>query len=94
MRLSESQLLFLARFSKSPEGKEFLELCKAKLAERDAKLRSAEGAEVHRQQGRALELDEMIADVTEAQAKLTANQSAARPRRFVNLEQFADTQLR
>ena len=83
MRLNESQLLFLARFAKSPEGREFLELCRAKLADRDTKLRSTEGAEVHRQQGRALELDEMIADITGAQQKLNTAQAAARPRRTV-----------
>ena len=86
MRLTESQLLFLARFAKAPEGKEFIELCRAKLSEVDAKLRTTEGAEMHRHQGRALQLDELIADVTQAHARLTTAQSVARPRRPVFLD--------
>ena len=86
MYLSESQLLFLARFSKSPEGKEFLEIIRAKLSGVDGKLRAAEGAEMHRQQGRAQQLDELIADITEAHARLNANQSARGPRRIVNFD--------
>lgn len=70
MRLTEDQLQFLARFSKSPEGQLFLSVVRAKLSECEAKLRTAVGEEVYRQQGRALELDEMIADITTAMQKL------------------------
>lgn len=84
MRLSESQLLFLARFAKSPEGREFLELLRAKVGHCDVKLRTETGEMLYRTQGRALELDEMIADITEAHQRLTTNASAAqRPRKFV-----------
>jgi len=70
MRLDGNDLLFLARFSKLPEGKLFLGLLERKLKEREAKLRTAVGEEVHRQQGRALELDELIADIAQAQDRL------------------------
>lgn len=74
MRLTEDQLQFLARFSKSPEGHLFLSILRAKLSEREAKLRTATGEEVYRQQGRALELDELIADVTDAMQKLNRSE--------------------
>lgn len=89
MRLSESNLLFLARFAKLPEGKDLLELMRAKLAETDQKLRTTDGPEMHRQQGRAQELDDWIAAISDSQRKLTVNQSAPRPRRFTNTDGFA-----
>lgn len=70
MHLNGEQLTFLARFSKSPEAAALLGLLRAKLAERDANLRIKVGEEVYRQQGRALELDELIADITQANARL------------------------
>ena len=83
MRLSEPQLLFLARFAKSPDGREFLELYRAKLAEVEKALRTQVGEELYRQQGRAVQLDELIVDITKAGEKLTVSQSAQRaPRRF------------
>jgi hypothetical protein len=82
MRLSESQLLFLARFAKSPEGKEFTDLLRAELAEVEKALRTQTGEELYRQQGHAQRLDKLIADITDASTKLTRNQSAMTPRRF------------
>jgi hypothetical protein len=83
MHLSEPQLLFLARFAKSPDGREFLELYRAELAEVEKALRVQVGEELYRQQGHAQRLDKLIADITGASAKLTASQSAQRaPRRF------------
>jgi hypothetical protein len=83
MRLSESQLLFLARFAKSPEGREFTELLRAELAEVEKALRTQTGEELYRQQGHAQRLDKLIADITDASAKLTASRSSVSPtRRF------------
>lgn len=70
MHLNGEYLDFLARFAKSPEGRVLLGLLQAKLRERETKLRAAAGEEVYRVQGRALELDELIADITSAQLKL------------------------
>lgn len=71
MRLSNEQLEFLARLNKAPEGPLLLAFLQAKLRERDTALRTATGEEVYRSQGRATELDELIADITQAQARLT-----------------------
>jgi len=81
MRLTDSQLTFLARFAKSPDGREFLELYRAELSEVEKALRIADGAEMHRQQGRAQQLDKLLADVTGAQQKLTASRSSVSPTR-------------
>lgn len=83
MKLSSDQLGFLARFSKSPDGRALQQILEAKLAEADAKLRTTEGAELHRQQGRAQELVEILADIAEASTRLTRNVSTApRPYRL------------
>lgn len=90
MHLSESQLLFLARFAKSPDGREFLELYRAKLAEVEGKLRTQAGEDLYRQQGRAIQLDELIADITGANDKLTVSKSAKhRPRMLAAIDGIA-----
>ena len=71
MHLSSTQLQFLSRLSKSPDGQLLLKVYQAKLAESDAKLRSAIGEEVYRAQGRAQAFAEMIGDLTTADDKLT-----------------------
>lgn len=70
MKLSGEQLQFLGRFSKSPDGQFLLTILRAKLAERDEALRKTSGEDVYRTQGRALELDELVADITDANEKL------------------------
>lgn len=70
MHLSEEQLQFLARFSKSPDGRALVLMLQAKLGAVEAKLRTSTGEEVYRTQGRALVLDELIADIEGAQQKL------------------------
>jgi len=82
MRLSSEDLEFLARFAKAPEGRAFLALLAAKLAERDTALRLAVGEEVFRTQGRALELVELIDEVNTAHQKLNRVQSTSAPQRF------------
>jgi hypothetical protein len=78
MKLSGEQLQFLDRFSKSPDGQFLLMILRAKLAERDEALRKASGEDVYRTQGRAVELDELIADIIDARDKLNRSM-AARP---------------
>ena len=70
MHLNGETLDFLARFSKSPDGQFLLKWLEARLDDRDTKLRIANGEEVHRQQGRALELVELIDDIVSAHSKL------------------------
>lgn len=82
MQFSSDQLRFLERFSQSPDGQFLLTILRAKLAERDEALRKSKGEDVYRSQGRALELDELIADIIEARKKLNLTQPprpAARP---------------
>lgn len=74
MRLTTQQLQFLARFAKSPDGREMVDLLKAKLAEREKSLRTQTGEEIYRQQGRAVELDEILLDIAEAQTRLSRTQ--------------------
>lgn len=73
MRLNTDDLAFLARLSKSPDGRRLLQLLQAKQAECNDKLRTTIGEEVLRWQGRALAVDEMIADIVQAEQKLTRN---------------------
>lgn len=71
MHLNSDDLAFLARLNKSPEGRQLLRLLQAKQAECNEKLRAVTGEEVLRWQGRALAVDEMIADIATAEQKLT-----------------------
>ncbi len=93
MRLSESQLLFLARFAKSPEGRELTDLLRAELADVEKALRTQTGEELYRQQGHAQRLDKLLADITDAGAKLNRNQSALAPRRFAFQDRYAEEHL-
>jgi len=77
MKLSGEHLQFLERLSKSPDGQFLLTILRAKLAERDEALRRTSGEDVYRTQGRALELDELIADITDASAKLNRTRPSA-----------------
>jgi len=70
MRLSSTQLQFLARIAMTPDGKVLVDLLQARLRDHDAKLRAATGEEVFRQQGRALEIAELIDDFVQSQQRL------------------------
>lgn len=70
MQLKHEQLQFLERLNQSPEGQFLMQILRAKQSERDAALRTAKGEDVYRAQGRALELDELVADITEASQRL------------------------
>ena len=76
MRFTTEQLTFLARFNKSPEGLQLVAILNAKLAEANAGLRVSKGEEVYRQQGRALQLDELLEDIAEAPTRLARTQPA------------------
>lgn len=84
MRLDNDDLAFLARLSKSPDGRRLLQMLQAKQAECNDKLRAVTGEEVLRWQGRALAVDEMIADIAQAEQKLTRSKpSVTSPTRLV-----------
>lgn len=57
------------------------------MVEVESKLRTQVGEELYRQQGRAVQLDELIADITEANDKLTVSKSAKqRPRMLAAID--------
>lgn len=68
--MTNAQLADLARFGRLPEGKVFVDLLKMRLAEHDAKTRTATGEEVYRSQGRAQALAEVIKDIEGAETAL------------------------
>jgi len=80
MQLNTDDLGFLARLSKSPDGRRLLQLLQAKQAECNDKLRRTTGEEVLRWQGRALAVDELIDDIATAEQKLTRNAPSATSR--------------
>lgn len=80
MHLSTTQLQFLSRLAKTPDGLMLQQLLKAELAESDAKLRSATGEEVYRMQGRAKAVADLIDDITNAETRLTRSAPPATSR--------------
>ncbi len=93
MQLDNDDLGFLARLSKSPDGRRLLQLLQAKQAECNDKLRRTTGEEVLRWQGRALAVDELIGDIATAEQKLTRNPPSATSRtRHVSFEPHGSPQ--
>jgi hypothetical protein len=76
MTLTSEQLLFLARFSKSPEGKALVSMYEAELAEVDGKLRKAVGEDIYRLQGRASQIEEMVDRIMTAESKVNSKRPA------------------
>jgi len=66
MPLTHEDLTFLARLAKSPDGKYLQRIYAARLGEVEAKLRVGEGAAMHRSQGRAQELDDLMQMIDKA----------------------------
>ena len=66
MPLTNEDLTFLARLAKSPDGKFLQRILAARLGEVEAKLRVGEGAAMHRAQGRAQELDDLMQMIDKA----------------------------
>ncbi len=66
MTLTGDQCAFLARLSKSPDGKFLVEMYEAELRELDVRLRKATGEDIYRAQGRASQLDEMVKRIKDA----------------------------
>lgn len=79
MGLSTTDLEYLRRFARSPDGRQWLDILQRNLAETDVKLRTTIGDDLLRTQGRAQLLAELIDQVTKAEAVL----ARAAPRRQV-----------
>lgn len=69
MTLTSEQVAFLARLSKSPEGKFLVSMYEDELREIDVKLRKATGEAIYQAQGRAQQLEEMIGRIRNAGQK-------------------------
>jgi hypothetical protein len=80
MPLSTDDLTFLARLAKSPDGLYLVTMLEARLGHVEGMLRRLEGVQMHRAQGRAETLDELISDIREAHTKLTRNLPTVSPR--------------
>jgi hypothetical protein len=76
MHLTRESLEFLARFAKSPEGIRFKAVLEGKLADVSKDLRSLAGEQIYRAQGKALMLDELLADLNDAQTRLNRSTPA------------------
>lgn len=74
MVLTQDDLRFLARLSKTPDGAALIKILRADLAEVDATLRKATGEELIRTQGRAQKLDELIERFNTAEKMLKPSQ--------------------
>ena len=79
--MNSSDLSFLARFAKTPEGQALLRILEARLASVNETLLGTDGNDVYRFQGRAKQLLELCKDITEAEQRLNrAAPAARRPR--------------
>lgn len=70
MGLATKDLEQLRRFTRTPDGRFLVEWLAGKLADTDVKLRTSSGEELHRMQGRAQLLAEMLETLTKAEARL------------------------
>lgn len=81
MTLSTSDLSFLARFARTPDGQALLRILEARLASVNETLLGTDGNDVYRFQGKATQLRELCKDITEAEQRLArAAPAARRPR--------------
>jgi thioredoxin-like negative regulator of GroEL len=64
MRLNATQLEFLTRLGKSPEGQQLQALIKAEIDETNVQLRSLTGEHLYREQGKATYLDALAGHLT------------------------------
>lgn len=87
MPLTNSQLQTLRAFFWSPEGKLFVAMLQDKLAAADVKLRSLSGEELNRQQGRALQLQELIGELTDAEQILNRQDPSRRAPKLASWNQ-------
>jgi len=80
-RVTEQELDVLGRFARSAEGRLFVAMLQDRLAAVDAKARHTLGEDVYRMQGRALELEQLIADLTRAERGHNDTSPSVRPLR-------------
>lgn len=82
VRLNPTQFAFLQRFAKTPDARALIDVLVAERGGCEQRLLTLEGAEMHRQQGRAALLDELIANIGGTAQK--SNQGNVKTLRFSN----------
>jgi hypothetical protein len=70
MAMTNNDLKELASFSRLPEGQLFVRHVKMRLAEADARLRTARGEDVFRAQGASHALADLAAEIEQAEVRL------------------------
>lgn len=78
MHLSNDQLGFFQRLSRTPDGAALVVIYQAELQETDAKLRKATGEEIYRLQGRAQQLEQAIEQLSSRSTAAPARPSPVR----------------
>jgi hypothetical protein len=78
--LTELEIAALARINSGVDGPILRGLLERRLAEVEKNLRTTEGAEMHRTQGRAQELDALVLDLFGARQKLDQQRHAPQKR--------------
>lgn len=81
--LTEIELQVMSRLASGPDGQILIEALKKRLADRDAQLRKLDGPDLHRAQGRAVEIAELLDDLTGARKKLEQPRHRTGPLRQV-----------
>lgn len=76
--MTNDDLLFLARFARTPDGQALLRILEAKLASVMETLLKADGNDAYRYQGRARQIQELRDDIAGAEASLARLAPAAR----------------
>lgn len=74
--LTEQEIATLVRLNAGIDGHVLSGLLERRLAEVEKTLRTTEGAEMHRAQGRAIELEQLIADLFGARKKMDQQRQA------------------
>lgn len=92
--LSNENLKFLARLSKTPDGQALAAILESKLAVQDVNCRKLVGPELHQAQGRAQQLSELLDDISQAQYRLDTNASPQRPHSMDSHRSAVETRSR
>lgn len=89
--LTDQEIAALYRINAGVDGQILRQLLERRLSEAEAVLRTTEGAEMHRTQGRAIELEQLVVDLFGARQKLDQQRLApprGTPKRIIPWKQL------
>ena len=81
MALTTPDLEALRRYARLPEGRGLMQILETKLVESDRKMRVLTGELLYRQQGRSLQLQELLDDINGADTTLKRQELTKEPRK-------------